>query len=356
MNIRKLDLQLITDFRNKANENWTLMHIFQNHNGKNGWNKICSAMDWITVGAEGVDVSLLSSDNSNDASRRMMLFLSCIDVMWEGISQLHKVLYETDKIPLEDEHVVFKQKKNDNKFFKKIRAIFMAHPVNLQDVYGKSDQWYASWSGGQFSKEDFYVYLYSDIPGKDPVRFSVSFSDLMEFANRRYMLLTDFITKIDEIVEEYNQKWREIIIPVSEDPVEYISILMTENKNRWTNDWIRNRLDYLFDAFTVSPSEEKNIKILEEYQSALRKEIDEIHQMLQSVDYGHDLNETPVNIPHNMMYMYDQLYDGIPAIENIGVKAFRSIVSDIVDIDDSALDMEGVRVLIDAAMWKKSLR
>lgn len=355
MEFVKLDPHLITEFRNKVNENWAVFHIYQNHNGEDQWGIICSAMDWITVGVEGIDISLLSGDNSNDASRKMMTFLSCIDVMWEGITQLHRVLYETDKIPLRDEHIVFNQKKSDNEFFKDIRAIFMAHPVNLRDIYQKSDKWYASWSGGTFSKKNFSVFLYSNIPGQKSIEFPIKFSELLDFANRRYMLLYEFMKKIDENIEVYNQFWRRNIILTLEDPIEHINLLIIENEKRWNNDWISARLEYLFDAFTVDTSVEKNKQILNEYRAVLLNEINEIHHMLQNVDYDHELKSTSVNIPHNLIYMYDQLFDGVPAISNIGVKTFRPIVSDLVDLDDYYLSIEGIRVLIDAAMWKKSI-
>lgn len=354
MAVSKLDRKLIDDFRKKVNETWAVYHIYKNHNGKDQWGVICSAMDWIDVSIDGVDVSLLSGENSNDASRKMMSFLSCLDVMWEGISQLYRVLYETNKIPLPNDRAVFKQTKTDNKHFKDIRAIFMAHPVNLEDIYGKSDKWFASWSGGQFSKKNFSVFLYSNIPGKQAVEFPISFCELMEFANKRYMLLLDFIKKIDEIVGKYNDSWRRVPIPTPMDPLEHIAILIEENKNRWTDTSLETRLEYLYDAFSITPFYEKNKQVLEEYRCALLNDVKEIHNMLQDVDYEHEIKGTKVNVPHNLIYMYDQLYDDVPALENIGVKTFRPIVDDTVNVDDPSLCIEGVRVLIDAALWKKS--
>lgn len=354
MEITKLSPTLINDFRRKANEKWAVYHIYKDHNGKDLWGLICSAMDWITVAVDGIDISLLSGDNSNEASIKMMTFLSCIDVMWEGVSQLHRVLYDTDKVPLKDDRTVFNDKdKSDNEYFKTIRAIFMAHPVNLSKVYGESDKWFASWSGGQFSSKNFSVILYSNIPGKQSVEFPISYSELMNFANRRYLLLSDFMDKIDKNIIEYNRKWQKIVIPKSDNPVEHIEILIDENEKRWENDSLRNRLEYLYKVFTTEPSIEKNKQIISEYQAALTNEIDEIHNILQNVDYGHELKTLRVQIPSGMEYLYDQLYDSVSAITNIGVTSFRPIVCDLVVLDDCSLMINGICVLIDAALWKK---
>ena len=167
MEVTKLDLNQIETFRKKVNENWAVYHIYRNYKGKDLWGVICSAMDWITVGVSGIDLSSLSAENSNDASKKMMLFLSCIDVMWEGISQLYRVFYESKNIPMSDDHTVFNQKKTDNDYFKDIRAIFMAHPVNLRDIYGKSDKWFSSWSGGNTVRKIFLFFYIVMFLGKN---------------------------------------------------------------------------------------------------------------------------------------------------------------------------------------------
>ncbi len=67
-----------------------------------------------------------------------MTFIVCIDVLWEAIQQLHRVLLNTENIPFVNEKSVFQHKKfetTDNKYFKTIRACFATHPVNLKDDF-----------------------------------------------------------------------------------------------------------------------------------------------------------------------------------------------------------------------------
>ena len=117
-----MDSKLIDLFREKVNNNGAdlILHRYRNNNGKNQWSIICSAMDWISV-VVGV-----------------MTFIVCIDVLWEAIQQLHRVLLNTENIPFVNEKSVFQHKKfetTDNKYFKTIRACFATHPVNLKDDF-----------------------------------------------------------------------------------------------------------------------------------------------------------------------------------------------------------------------------
>ena len=139
---------------------------------------------------------LLSKKNNNDSSIRVMTFIVCIDVLWEAIQQLHRVLLNTENIPFVNEKSVFQHKKfetTDNKYFKTIRACFATHPVNLKDDFSgekKVEQRYASWSGGGFGKGDFSVILYSNQPDKNPEFLDIYFSELLRFAEQRYAYLT----------------------------------------------------------------------------------------------------------------------------------------------------------------------
>ena len=84
-----MDSKLIDLFREKVNDNGAdfVLHRYRNINGKNQWSIICSAMDWISVVVDEIDVKKLSYKNDNDSSIRVMTFIVCIDVLWEAIRQ-----------------------------------------------------------------------------------------------------------------------------------------------------------------------------------------------------------------------------------------------------------------------------
>ena len=60
---RNLDSKLIDLFREKVNDNGAdfVLHRYRNINGKNQWSIICSAMDWISVVVDEIDVKKLTS-------------------------------------------------------------------------------------------------------------------------------------------------------------------------------------------------------------------------------------------------------------------------------------------------------
>ena len=95
-----MDSKLIDLFREKVNDNGAdfVLHRYRNINGKNQWSIICSAMDWISVVVDEIDVKKLSYKNDNDSSIRVMTFIVCIDVLWEAIQQLHRVLFNLSLI------------------------------------------------------------------------------------------------------------------------------------------------------------------------------------------------------------------------------------------------------------------
>ena len=153
-----MDKEIIKRFRDEVNAQDLVLQMYRNYAGKNYWNIICSAMDWIDVVVEMIDIKNVSKKNDNDSSIKVMTFIMCIDVMWEAVQQLHRIFFDTSTIPFADNTEVFCHKlfqASDNDYFKTIRACFAAHPINLNDHFTgnkQKERRYASWSGGGFSR------------------------------------------------------------------------------------------------------------------------------------------------------------------------------------------------------------
>ena len=188
-----MDMELCMQFRDKVNENDLVYHIYRNRDGKDQWSIICSAMDWIEVVADSIDSSALSLKNDNASSVKLMTFVVCIDVLWEAVQQLHRVFIDSNTVPFEDDNSVFEKKQfpmRDNQYFKTIRACFATHPINLNDHFTDNKQKerrYAGWSSGGLGDGDFSVPLYSNIPGEEAIFFDIRISELMGFAQKRYI-------------------------------------------------------------------------------------------------------------------------------------------------------------------------
>jgi hypothetical protein len=151
-----LNGELIRFFRERVNERDFVNHVYQNKNGKNYWSIICSAMDWIETVIDRIDIKPLSRKNDNEASLKVIIFIMCIEILWEAIQQLSRIFIDQKTLPFDQKESIFQNKmipSTDNEYFKSIRACFAAHPVNLRDDFsgdGINEKRYASWSGGGF--------------------------------------------------------------------------------------------------------------------------------------------------------------------------------------------------------------
>lgn len=89
-----MDKEIIKRFRDEVNAQDLVLQMYRNYAGKNYWNIICSAMDWIDVVVEMIDIKNVSKKNDNDSSIKVMTFIMCIDVMWEAVQQLHRIFFD----------------------------------------------------------------------------------------------------------------------------------------------------------------------------------------------------------------------------------------------------------------------
>jgi hypothetical protein len=310
-----MDKGLAYEFRKKVNEDNMIYHIFINKNNNNKWNILCSAMDWIEVALEGIEPPALSRGNDNKSSVGLITFVSCIDILWEAIQQTHRVLFDTTEIPFKDDSSIFKQDVSDNIYFKTIRACFAAHPVNLQKVFSDDDRnerRFASWPRHIFSKKDFSVILYSNIPKKESRFFDVSFSELMEFAKSRYSYLNELMKQIEKIVVTYKNDYRKIIIEPKTEVSKKISLLIEENKKRQDCDYYALELNKLRVIFAQSKFQNpENQKVVDAYQNYLLLELEEIQSHFQDMSMDDLDTAIEVEYPPKYHYMFSKLEDSV---------------------------------------------
>lgn len=358
-----MDNGLLHEFREKINKDYMVLHIFRNKNDKNKWSVLCSAMDWIEVSLEGIEPSLLSRGNDNKSSIKMITFVSCIDILWESIQQIHRVLFDTTEIPFKEDNSIFKQNVSDNVFFKTIRACFAAHPVNLQEVFSDDDsheRWFASWSGGTFSRKDFSVILYSNVPEKESRFFDISFSDLMEFAKNRYYYLGELMKQIDKIVLEYKKDYQKIVIEQKAEISERILLLIEENKKRLDCDYYDYELNKLRIVFEHSNFQNpKNKKVVEDYQKILLLELDEIQHNLQNMIMDELDIDVDVEFPEKYHYTFSKLSDSVwgvgyaYAIKDMIVETLNECIYPTAIIENE-MTLEEIYVLFLAANYERA--
>ena len=353
----KLDIELLNEFKSRVNANrLPLIKIFSNYNGKNKWNVICATMDWMTVAIDGIDTARLSRENNNDASIKMMTFCNCVDVMWESIQQLYRVLEDKTDIPFSEYKDVFFVDNSDNDQWKEIRSIFSAHPVNLHNIFAENDKtirWFASWSGGTFSPEDFSVYLYPNQVGRSSELFSIRFEKIIAFIEKRYGYLNRAMQLIDQRIKEYNQQWKTTIINANHNDVfSWIDTLFEENKQRYNLDSIEYDLEQIRETFLAKACGKLNQKALAEYKTILISHLYHIEEYLQKMGEGMEYPEVRFNYPDKLLYPLAKAFAERDAMREWGIDVLTDDLMNFVNLDDSMTEKD-VEVLIRAGLFKK---
>lgn len=246
MNIT-MDTGLLNQFVTKVHDSLLLEGILKNVNGKNHWNILCSAMDWITVASEGLPSLELDPFDGGGIGHnhldtlKLMQYILLVDVLSESIIQLFRILGEPNSYPLQEDKSVFKQSKlSDDKYFKHIRAAFSTHPVNLTSVDGiknnDGERFFASWVARSrfFHDFDYCVLLYSNDPEKDGYsNLGINLADLNLYVEKRYKLLEVLSQLIDVKIEKHILFYQGQIIPHGDNLLVDINILIDENKKRF---------------------------------------------------------------------------------------------------------------------------
>lgn len=314
--------ELLGQFRERVNRNNYVLNKYRNFNGRNKWSCICSSMDWISVATTYLSEQPIPIQNGNDdlTSVNVYTYISCVDMVFEAVKQLHRVFVSEKSVPFEGQSGIFtenKHCKDDNDYFKLIRSCFGAHPVNLNDYFtsvGTKEKRFASWSGGHFSRRDYGVILYSNIPGVKDIFFDISFAEIDSFLVRTYSYLNDLIRLIDEDEERTKQALRGQTIECTKDPVRQLQILEQENKKRFNNDYYNfaiSELRVIFGAHITNPANHDKV---DQYREAIRPAIDELRNALQKmiledIKIYEEMNAYGVNLPHSVSSGFGELSD-----------------------------------------------
>ena len=89
-----LDETLIMSFRHAIVKE-ELITKYANYNGKNKYNAICSAMDWVEISAKYINKHELTNASSPDTID-VLAYLLCVDNIVEAVVQLNRVLLDTN--------------------------------------------------------------------------------------------------------------------------------------------------------------------------------------------------------------------------------------------------------------------
>jgi hypothetical protein len=277
----------ISDFRDLVNSNSNFIcQEYQNKNGKNLWNLICSCMDWLTVSIRHLENIPDKDDNIDARVMRMFSLISSIDLVSESITQLHRVFINHKTLPFCGDRECFSDRlfdeEDDNTYFKSIRACFGAHPVNLNNLGSKR---FASWPFDSYMNSgELTVHLYSNKAGEDDLPMHLYASELSVFLLKRYNYLDVISSKINQLFEEFKLGLSNKLIATQSAPLEMLYSLRGESKIRLDNEYYNGGIGDLIIIFEASIDNPELKAIESSYKKSLIPLIDEIKKNLQRVN------------------------------------------------------------------------
>lgn len=288
--------QEVTQFRSFINDNPHIYKKYKLHNGKNQWNIICSCMDWITVAIRDLQENKELSKDIDIRVMQIYSLISSIDIVYEAILQLNRIFGKNNKSkPFKGQKYIFKEKsfeKDDNDYFKELRACFGAHPVNLS--FDNNTKRFASWpyNGHDHPGAIFQIQLYSNDPAVEDITVGLYTNELLLFLNTRYQYLAKITEDIKEDYNKFRLEKSLVKIPHNESMSDRINTLIHENKIRFGSDEYTQTLKEMSIIFKTE-LDEKELKNQEtNYKENLVFLIDEIHENLQHMQLKELINKS----------------------------------------------------------------
>ena len=336
---------IINAFREFVNDNIDYMvDVYSNKQGKNQWNCICASMNWIEVALDNISYIQYDEKNINIKCMQVYSYISAIDLIWESIKQLHRVIVSPKGVPFKDDTRVFEKQLdlNDNEYFKHLRAIFGAHPVNIKNPKNtKETQYFANWPGEDlFGDNDIMCSLWSaDAEAKD-IRIGFKFSQLDEFLNIRYEYLNVLKDKLNEDINKHYNKMRKEKIKSSDDIRVQLDILKSELDIRKKDDYYSGIIDDLIGFFNSDRVISSNNPVILRYLDELQDVINELKHNIQEMIFteleSHSIIHlrSPKELYYNLSKVYDYYNNYDINIDNYNfyIKPIAEFLKDYVDI------------------------
>lgn len=356
-----MEISIIKNFRKYINDNFDFMiQRYCNNNDKNLWNCICACMDWIELSVECINSMEYNDKNINIKTMQVHSYISSIDIICESVYQLHRVIIDSKSIPHKGDKSIFKNEWNmdDNDYFKHIRAVFGAHPVNLKGTRGSSEKYFATWpTDWIYSEYDFATRLYSNDKQKDDIIIGFKFKQLEEYLNTRYKYLNFLIESLENIIKDYNIYKSNSVIKVSDKPLEQLHILKEELSKRLENQYYKYIVDELIRIFNVEITEEKNIPVIDEYIKELPKLISEMIYNIQYMKFDCLENDymiylkSPEKISYEISKLYDYLNtDKYDSLYEMYVGIISKYLEDYIEIN-ADMSKDEVLVVLNAGLF-----
>lgn len=213
-----LDRQILEvfckSFVNKLGQYKLSYYLRDRNNNISSENAIHASIIWTRKAVEQINKSktIIGSKNIDD----LIVLISYIDILLEATEQVYRVLYKSKNGPdCNQEEFCFRDipeeynNLNNRRYFKEIRALFSAHPVNIKSPSGKKRFADIPSSKGEFFelanlKGDFNVRLWTaTINDEDTIRFPLYVEDLVKYLKIIYSRYEDYSKRVIDIANKH---------------------------------------------------------------------------------------------------------------------------------------------------------
>ncbi len=247
----------LSEFINGENQDDILL-VLDKRYGEDKWSIICAVMHWFRVVENYLCSDNLLKENKVDNNwGEVYLYVSAVDIVVKGINDIYKALKNKNGIHLfYKENDIFKDsKKDDWEYFQNIRAIFGAHPTDLDAnknfVVATFPTPYNSIVDrmkGTTKEWDYYTLLWSKNKSEDFLQesFGFKFKDIDRFLDKYILYLDELYKEITSMIKDYKKEVAKKEIEKNENPMVQLEILRNEDKAR-----LNSRYEYIIDILEV---------------------------------------------------------------------------------------------------------
>lgn len=256
------------------------------------WGLICAVMHWFRVVEPYLDCKKVLKENTKDYNwGNVYLYLCSVDIVTKGINDLYKMINKTNKHIFDGENDIFQISEiDDNHHFQNIRAIFGAHPTDLNGngdffvaTYPTPYNWDLSYIRGNSKRWDYYTLLWSKEKSEGLLQkeFGFSFCDIDRYLDKHIDYLHVFYTEMEKMINNYYLKQSNKKINIIKDINKQIDLLIIEDEKRFKKKY-NYELKTLKMMINIYISDENNKKEYIEYRNKLISSIPKIYKVIQN--------------------------------------------------------------------------
>lgn len=306
-------LNSLNRFINGSNQDDILLMLDKKFKD-NKWSTICSVMHWFNVVKIYLDCNnILKKDTEDYNWGNVYLYLCSVDIVTKGINDLYKIVTNNNIHIFKGEKDIFNDINNDdNEYFQNIRAVFGAHPTNLD---GNGEYIVASYPTpynsrinllkNEIKNWDYYTLLWSKKKSNslDQIQFGFSFADVDKYLDKHIMYLEVFYEEIINMINEYKKTISLKKINIIDDINKQMDLLLIEDKKRF-NEKYKYDLEKMKLLINIKIGDKQNEKVYSEFRNLLISLVSKVYEVIQN-PVNHDNMDFLNNIIDCAIQEYD---------------------------------------------------